>query len=158
MPRVSVNYDADQSALDMTGELGDRPEDISLPVSGTEEVVVAAQTMQQVEQAPTVQAYTVTHRAGDDVEREQAEARAREQREIEEKEKEREYQMRQQEYQREEAERQEREYQRQHQEDYERQIEQREYELRQYEENRRGYDNDAQYRDERKPYIPPGIK
>ena len=70
-------------------------------------------------------------------------------------EEEREFQRRQTEEAREQ---QERNYQRRHQDDYERKLEQREYKRKQYEENVVGYDGEPQRRDDRKPYVPPGIK
>ena len=176
MPRVSVSYDNDPlSHLDSTGDF-DRSETVP---HGEEEIVVAAATVHESEEAPAVPAYSVTHRAddehapGDNDQRELERRQEEDDREYQRRqEEERGYQRRQEEewelqrrqeeereFQRREAEeQQERNYQRRQQDEYERQLEQREYERRQYEENRRGYDDESRHRDERKPYIPPGIK
>ena len=59
MPRRSVGYDMEQSGLDLPGDLDRKPD--SFPNTPDEEIVVAASaSMQQAEQAPVVQAFSVT--------------------------------------------------------------------------------------------------
>ena len=59
MPRRSVGYDMDQSGLDLPGDLERKPENYPNPPD--EEIVVAASaSMEQSEQAPVVQAFSVT--------------------------------------------------------------------------------------------------
>ncbi|CAB4012456.1 tight junction ZO-1-like isoform X3, partial [Paramuricea clavata] len=181
MPRRSVGYDMDQSGLDLPGDLERKPENYPNPPD--EEIVVAASaSMEQSEQAPVVQAFSVTPEVTErdwreeeerEFQRKQEQEREfqereflrkqeeereflRKQEELRIEEEEREYQRRQAEADREREKEQDRD--RLDKDEYERQLEQREYERRQYEENRRSYDGDEQRRNERKPYIPPGVK
>ncbi|XP_028402377.1 tight junction protein ZO-1-like isoform X2 [Dendronephthya gigantea] len=187
MPRRSVGYDMEQSGLDLPGDLDRKPESYP-NTPDEEVVVAASAAGLQAEEVPVVQAFSVTPEVSERERREEEERefqrKQEQEREFQRKqeqefqereflrrqEEEREFQRKKEEelrIQEEENRRQaemdrerEKEQNRDRPEDeYARQLEQREYERRQYEENRRSYDGgEVQHRDERKPYIPPGVK
>ena len=72
MPRRSIGYDMDQSGLDLPGDLDRKPD--SFPNTPDEEVVVAASaSIQQSEEAPVVQAFSVTPEVSERERREEEE-------------------------------------------------------------------------------------